>query len=230
MAKSFPVLPIETTTHSKKKIINLQGKKMIDTNGGFLLEDDPPAQKILPEEDFTLESRTCLECAKEFISSYLLTHFDYPVCDGCKDSEEKHSLITRTEAKCEYLLKDVDLDKREPPLKFINRKNPHNSNWGEMKLYLHLQVEQRAIEVWGSLDKIKAALNSREEKRVKTKSKMYNKKLKALRMAVRSSLYNKTSSSGTHVHEYGEESYNEEEDNYSRTCEKCGFVEMFEKL
>lgn len=34
----------ETTTHSKKKIINLQGKKMIDTNGGFLLEDDPPAQ------------------------------------------------------------------------------------------------------------------------------------------------------------------------------------------
>lgn len=57
-----------------------------------------------------------------------------------RDSEEKHSLITRTEAKCEYLLKDVDLDKREPPLKFINRKNPHNSNWGEMKLYLHLQV------------------------------------------------------------------------------------------
>lgn len=62
------------------------------------------------------------------------------VCDGCRDSDEKHSLITRTEAKTEYLLKDCDLDKREPILKFICRKNPHNVRWGDMKLYLHLQV------------------------------------------------------------------------------------------
>lgn len=57
----------------------------------------------------------------------------------CRD-EEKHALITKTEAQKEYLLKDCDLDKREPPLKFITRKNPHNSHWGQMKLYLQLQV------------------------------------------------------------------------------------------
>lgn len=57
-----------------------------------------------------------------------------------RDNEEKHSLITRTDAKNEYLLKDCDLDKREPILKFIVRKNPHNVRWGEMKLYLHHQV------------------------------------------------------------------------------------------
>lgn len=54
--------------------------------------------------------------------------------------EEKHNLITKSEAMKEYLLKDCDLDKREPILKYITRKNPHNSNWGMMKLYLQIQV------------------------------------------------------------------------------------------
>lgn len=39
----------------------------------------------------------------------------------------------------EFLLKDVDLDKREPPLKYQVKKNPHHSR-GEMKLYLLSQV------------------------------------------------------------------------------------------
>lgn len=39
-----------------------------------------------------------------------------------------------------YLLKDCDLEKRDPPLKFIVKKNPHNVRWGSMKLYLELQV------------------------------------------------------------------------------------------
>jgi len=38
------------------------------------------------------------------------------------------------------LLKDEDFDVREPPLKFILRKNPHNERWGDMKLFLKLQV------------------------------------------------------------------------------------------
>ena len=58
-----------------------------------------------------------------------------------RDEEDKHRLITRTEAKQEYLLKDCDLDLRQPALQFILRKNPHNPRWGDMKLYLELQVE-----------------------------------------------------------------------------------------
>ena len=57
-----------------------------------------------------------------------------------RDLDDKHKLITRTDAKNEYLLKDVDLDKREPILMFISKPNPHNSRWGDMKLYLRLQV------------------------------------------------------------------------------------------
>lgn len=60
-----------------------------------------------------------------------------------RDNEEKHKLISRTEAKQNYLLKDCDLDKREPPLRFILKKNPHNPRWGDMKLYLRLQVLTR---------------------------------------------------------------------------------------
>lgn len=57
-----------------------------------------------------------------------------------RDADDKHKLITKTEAKQEYLLKDCDLEKREPPLKFIVKKNPRHSQWGDMKLYLKLQV------------------------------------------------------------------------------------------
>lgn len=56
-----------------------------------------------------------------------------------RDNDGEHCLISKTDAKKEYLLKDCDFDKREPPLKFILRKNPHNKH-GNMKLYLRLQV------------------------------------------------------------------------------------------
>jgi DNA-repair protein complementing XP-A cells len=94
-----------------------------------------------------------------------------------RDKEGKHSLITKTEAKQEYLLKDCDLDKREPALKYIVRKNPHNANWGEMKLYLHLQIEQRALEVWGSEENLLKEKEMRDVKRDEAKIKKFNKKV-----------------------------------------------------
>lgn len=66
----------------------------------------------------------------------------------CRDNEDKHALITKTDAKTEYLLKDCDLDKREPILKYIVRKNPHNPRWGDMKLYLHVQVMTQKFNAW----------------------------------------------------------------------------------
>lgn len=69
-----------------------------------------------------------------------------------RDNEVKHKLISRTEAKQTFLLKDCDLDKREPLLRFILRKNPHNPHWGDMKLYLKTQVgstypQARAVNI-----------------------------------------------------------------------------------
>lgn len=219
--------------------------KLIDSGGGFLIE-----KEIIPEtngNDAASSTETpaaaiddamplpptyekCVECDDSFTDSWLMTNFAYSACDKCRDSDDRHSLITRTEAKNEYLLKDCDLDRREPPLKYIERQNPHNVRWGTMKLYLHLLVEKRALEVWGTEERLMEELALRDEKRDKAKHKKYNKNMKQLRMEMRSSLYDGRTVKGPHTHEYGEETYNEDDDNYSHSCTICGFVETFEKM
>jgi len=62
------------------------------------------------------------------------------LCFVLRDTNVKHKLITKSDAKTKYQLKDVDLDKREPFLGFIVKKNPRHEKWGEMKLYLESQV------------------------------------------------------------------------------------------
>lgn len=98
-----------------------------------------------------------------------------------------------------------------------------------MKLYLQLQIEKRALEVWGSEEELIQEKEQRNTKRQETKIKNFNKKVKKLRMEVRSSLYNKTQKA-THTHEFGKDKYNEEDDNYTHTCKTCGFEETYEKM
>ncbi|XP_046398992.1 DNA repair protein complementing XP-A cells homolog [Ischnura elegans] len=227
--------PTELSTAAEKSIIRVQGSKFIDTGGGFLLEEkdlaDPKEPVVVTSEPAPIiepDRPSCIECSEDFYDSFLFQNFEYAVCDKCRDNEDKHSLITKTEAKNFYLLKDCDFDKREPALKFIVRKNPHNSNWGDMKLYLQLQVEKRALEVWETEEKLEEERERRQEAKEKAKIKKYNKQIKALRMNVRSSLYNKTSSN--HQHSFGPEEYNEEDDVYTRKCTTCNFEETFEKM
>ncbi|XP_053689860.1 DNA repair protein complementing XP-A cells homolog [Sabethes cyaneus] len=229
------------TAIAVNNVIKVSGTKFIDSGGGFLIEqrtcvdpceeETPIDERDVPTDSVPvpIEYDECLECGDRFADSYLLNTFDYKVCDACRDSDGKHSLITRTEAKQEYLLKDCDLDKREPILKYISRKNPHNVRWGEMKLYLHIQIEKRALEVWESEENLIKEKELRDEKREISKVKKYNKRLKELRMDVRSSLYDKTMQA--HVHCWDEnEQYNEEEDTYTRTCETCNHKETYEKM
>uniref|UniRef100_A0A2H8TKX6 DNA repair protein complementing XP-A cells n=1 Tax=Melanaphis sacchari TaxID=742174 RepID=A0A2H8TKX6_9HEMI len=222
----------------KSHQIRVAGQSYVDTEAGFLLNEDDLSDKkpvILASAPnpilSKIEQPLCLECNHEFGISYLMTNFDHPVCDRCKDKfgKEKYDLITKTEAKKEYLLKDCDIDLRSPPLKFILGKNPHNSRWGEMKLYLLLQVEKRALEVWGSEEEVERQIELRQEKQKASKLKTFKKKVKELRMSTRSSLYTKVTKA-SHQHEYDTEIYNEEEDNYERTCTTCGFHEIFEKM
>lgn len=172
---------------------------------------------------------TCEECNKKFQLSYLLTTFNYNVCDSCRDRDDKHSLITKTEAKETYLLRDHDLDLREPPLKFILKANPHRAAYGHMKLYLHLQIEKRALEVWGSEEALVEEKEKRDVKRQETKIKRFNKKVKQLRMEVRSSVYDRTKKA-SHSHEFGEDTYNEDDDTYTHTCTECEYEETYEKM
>lgn len=133
---------------SEGSVVRVQGTKLIDTGGGFLIEEkdlieQEEAEKIIvPHEAPFIPSDVpkCMECNREFQDSFLFKNYGYRVCDTCKNLDETHKLITRTDAKNEYLLKDVDFDRREPVLKFVCKPNPHNSRWGDMKLYLRLQV------------------------------------------------------------------------------------------
>ncbi|RXG50923.1 DNA repair protein complementing XP-A cells-like protein [Armadillidium vulgare] len=221
------------------KVIRINDSKLVDTGGGFFIEEK---ENELTEEDvkaamdivtdppplFKDDQPFCNECSQPFDNSYLSHNFDEPVCDDCRERDDKHSLITKTDAKLNYLLKDSDFDKRDPALKFILKKNPHNSQWGDMKLYLKLQVERRALEVWGSEEVLEEAIEKQEGKRQITKQKRYMKKMKELRMNVRSSLYTRATKS--HEHEYGEEVYHPDEDEYSKTCKTCDYSYRYDKM
>lgn len=222
-------------------MIKIDGSKFIDTAGGFLIDEKEvqageeeraaKIQKMDEEqaEEVPLTYFQCIECQEEFIDSYLQKNFDYSCCDKCKNLDETHELITKTNAREDYLLKDCDFDRREPPLKFVARKNPHKSTWAEMKLYLKLQVEARAIEVHGSLDEIEKKKEEREDKREIGKIKKYNKQLVELRKNVRATLFdNRTKAS--HTHEFGESTYNEDTDEYTHLCTTCGFSETYEEM
>jgi hypothetical protein len=77
--------------------------KLVDTNAGFFIEEDPegpddhleleldrePAPVIEPDRP------TCLECRDELADSFLFRTFDLEVCDKCRDTEKdgKHELV-----------------------------------------------------------------------------------------------------------------------------------------
>ncbi|KAK5866197.1 hypothetical protein PBY51_020406 [Eleginops maclovinus] len=227
---SRPLSAVEGATSAKVS-------KTIDSGAGFFIEEEgygeeeQKARTVVhqPAPVIELDYLVCDDCQKPFMDSYLSNSFDLSVCDKCRDNDVKHKLISRTEAKKQYLLKDCDLDQREPPLRFTLKKNPHNSHWGDMKLYLKVQVEKRCMEVWGSEEALEEAKDSREENREVQKQKRFNKKVKELRRAVRSSMWTKDTS--VHQHQYGpEEVVDAEEDLYKKTCTTCGHELSYEKM
>jgi len=214
-------------------------KKLVDGGGGFFIEEEEEAafgkDVIISEVAPPImppDQPTCEECSKDFADSYLFTTFDHPVCDECKDMEREgpHELITKTDAKKEFLLRDSDFEKGErgDNLRFLLRKNPHNPRYGDMKLYLRLQIERRALKIWGSEEELEKEHERREENKMSLKTKKYEKKMKELRKAVRSSLFTKDISN--HTHKYGQETYDEEKDEYTKVCDECGHVHTYEKM
>ncbi|XP_075986580.1 DNA repair protein complementing XP-A cells homolog Xpac [Anticarsia gemmatalis] len=204
-----------------------------DTGGGFLPEEDasasPPRQSARPAPIVDPSERPrCEECGRSFAQSYLFDSFAHPVCDACRDDADAHALLTRTEAKALFLLKDCDLDLRAPALRCVRRRNPHGSRLGDMRLYLRAQVEARALLVWGSEEALERERERRDEARARSKHKQTARRLRALRMDVRSSLFDRTRAA--HEHDFGAERYDAASDQYERTCASCGHVESYEKM
>ncbi|CAG0922019.1 unnamed protein product, partial [Notodromas monacha] len=171
-----------------ERIVQYNDTKLIDSGSGFFVSEGDLIECESKEKRVVLTEKKapilahdgqpdCDECGKGFSASYLFEHFDEPVCDACRDKDEKHALITKTDARNEFLLKDCDLDLREPLLRFLTRPNPHNQRWGQMKLYLRLQVEKRALEVWGSEEALEEEHERRGGNKERTKQKRMEKKV-----------------------------------------------------
>ncbi|KAH8851831.1 DNA repair protein complementing XP-A cells like [Schistosoma japonicum] len=124
------------------------------------------------------EKPICDICHKLFEESFLRKTFEVDVCDRCRDPKNIHALITKSTAKERYLLNDIDLDIREPKLNYLLKRNPHNSSWGDMRLYLEAQIAERALEIWGSEDALEEERVRRLKRNEESKLKSYNKKVK----------------------------------------------------
>lgn len=122
------------------------------------------------------EQKTCRECNSLEIDWKWEEVFRCCICHACKDKfPEKYSLLTKTEAKEDYLLTDRTSNrhvvlscslfswqhaeteawltdfvvaaelKDEELLPHLERPNPHKSTWNNMMLYLRYQVEEYAL-------------------------------------------------------------------------------------
>ncbi|KAF2715267.1 DNA repair protein [Pleomassaria siparia CBS 279.74] len=181
----------------------------------------------------------CRECKSLEIDWKWQDVFGISVCNRCKDTvPDKYSLLTKTEAREDYLLTDPEL-KDEDLLPHLEKPNPHKTNWNNMQLFLRLQVEYYALsKKWGSA----AALDEEYEKRQKIakerKEKKFKNKLNDLKKRTRVEAYKRARMQGgdganvqfgdriagigdKHVHEWGRSVLDPETGMTRKTCVEC---------
>ncbi|XP_074625782.1 DNA repair protein complementing XP-A cells homolog isoform X1 [Acropora palmata] len=97
-----------------------------------------------------------------------------------------------------------------------------------------LKIVQRSHDIWGGEEGLEEARAEKAEKREVQKQRKFNKKVKELRRAVRTSTWKKDTRG--HVHDFpkegeeGGEVYDEETDTWTKTCKTCGYQLSYEKM
>ncbi|TAQ88462.1 hypothetical protein B7494_g3245 [Chlorociboria aeruginascens] len=167
--------------------------------------------------------KKCRECASLEIDWQWEDVFKTCVCNSCKEKfPEKYSLLTKTEAKDDYLLTDPEL--KDPELlPHLNKPNPHKSHWHDMMLFLRYQVEEYAFNTkWGSAEALDAEFEKREVDKKKRKEDKFKSKLQELKKKTRTEAYRRHATnggrgefgdvigSGKHEHEWGQTIENED--------------------
>jgi len=182
------------------------------------------------------ESSICRECGSLEIDWKWEEVFHCAVCNGCKESlADKYSLLTKTEAKEDYLLTDPEL--RDPELlPHLERPNPHKATWNNMMLYLRYQVEEYAFGTkWGSAEKLDEEFARREGEKKRRKAEGFRAKLRELKKKTRVEAYRRSRKGGGGGGEFGDEVGNggkhahvwgraveDEEGVGVKTCVECG--------
>ncbi|KAI8822445.1 XPA protein C-terminus-domain-containing protein [Fimicolochytrium jonesii] len=212
---------------------------MKDTKGGFLYEEQslPDSKKQKHEDkqvtydppiDLIMSNNPqCETCNSIDIDPHYLQHFKVCVCRSCKDKHpEKYSLLTKTEAREDYLLTDSEL-RDTTALPNWERPNPHKSTYSKMLLYLRQQVEAFAWKKWGSPEELDAEYQRREDEKKGRKEKKFKAKMSELRRKTRTSTWTRKVDD-EHAHEFGESVHDPAKDEYTQICRTCGFVSTYE--
>lgn len=179
-------------------------------------------------------TKRCRECGLLEIDWKWLDVFNLAVCNGCKDKyPDKYSLLTKTEAKDDYLLTDPEL-KDESLLPHLERPNPHKSNWHNMHLFLRCQVEEYAFSEkrWGSAEALDAEFERRQADTKRRKENKFKAKLADLKKRTKVEAYQRARkgggqtfgddlSDGKHVHEFGQAVDNPETGMPIKKCVIC---------
>ncbi|GAM86765.1 hypothetical protein ANO11243_047840 [Dothideomycetidae sp. 11243] len=199
-------------------------------------------QKIGPFEpgisglDAQEKQKKCTDCGSLEIDFKWIEAFGIQVCSACKDKyPDKYSLLTKTEAKEDYLLTDPELRDRDL-LPHLERPNPHKSTWNNMMLYLRFQVEEYAFseKKWGSAEALDAEFERRQNETKRRKEAKFKSKLADLKRRTRVDAYKRRKAgieggefgdkiyTGKHEHEWGRPVENPETGVSVKSCVECG--------
>ncbi|EEH18925.1 DNA repair protein [Paracoccidioides brasiliensis Pb03] len=186
------------------------------------------------------EQKSCRECGSKEIDWKWEEILKCAVCNSCKEKfPEKYSLLTKTEAKEDYLLTGSELNDEEL-LPHLEKPNPHKATWNNMMLYVRFQVEEYAFspKKWGSPEALDAEFERREATKRRQREAKFKTKLHDLKKRTRVEAYRRSrqaaSGEGTgghfgddlgsskHVHEWGRLVENPETGIGIKTCVGCG--------
>lgn len=179
--------------------------------------------------------KKCRECGTLEIDWLWDDELKVQICATCKEKfPEKYSLLTKTEAKEDYLLTDPEL-KDTSLLPHLEKPNPHKSSWNNMMLYLRFQVEEYAFseQKWGSAEALDAEFERRQKETKERKEKKFKNKLADLKKRTRVDAYKKARGGGggefgdvigkgRHEHEWGAAVEDVETGMMKRRCVECG--------
>jgi DNA-repair protein complementing XP-A cells len=183
----------------------------------------------------------CRECGSLEIDWKWQDVFGIGVCKACIEKiPDKYSLLTKTEAREDYLLTDEEL-KDDRILPHLERPNPHKTNWNNMQLFMRLQVEHYALgpQRWGSAEALDEEYERRSKMAKQRKEKKFNKKLQDLKKRTRVEAYQRAMRNGgaagdvkfgdrirgpgdRHEHEWGRSVLDPETGMTRKRCEECG--------
>lgn len=218
-----------------KPIFDYDLSQMVDTRGGFIADegnendefrkkleekahkvDMNPARSLDPDQN-----PRCSECQSLDVDPHYNQIFNISVCAACKEKfPDRYSLITKTEAKEDYLLTDPEL-RDEELLPHWSKPNPRKSTWNNMMLYVRFMVEEYAFKKWGGPEALDAEWEKREKYKKEKKDKQFKEKLKDLRRRTITSTWEKRRDKA-HTHEYGDPVQNPSDGTTKQTCTICG--------